>query len=397
MSEQATQGAPASFAAPPEVATLERRASMAGVVGIVVSAIGWWMDPEEFYLSYLAGWLLWLGVALGAVAILYLTHLARGRWGMLIRRMLEAAAKTLPLLALLFIPVVLGMEHLYKWARPAEVAASELLQHKAPYLNKTGFIARAVAYFLIWIGCSWSLIRMSEKQDETGDPTLSRKMRTWAAPCLGLLSLSATFASFDWLMSLDPYWFSSLFGVYFLGGHGVSAFSFIILMALFLARREPLQAYFTRTQFHDYGKFLLAFVMLWAYFSISQYLIIWMGNLPEETLWFAERNRGGWQWVSLVLVLLHFFLPFLLLLSADLKRKARTLANVAVLLLVVRWLDLYWLSAPTFHHHLSFHWTNLTTVVGIGGLWLALFFRQLRRQPLLPIRDHNVQEAFLND
>lgn len=397
MSAQQNSGLSASYDAPAEVGRLEQRALIAGVAGLLVSAVGWWLQPDEFFLAYLVGWLLSLALALGCTTVLYLTHIARGSWGMIIRRTLEAASRTIPVLAVLFVPILFGLDRLYLWADPAAVAGNELLQHKEPYLNITGFILRAVLYFAIWGGCAGVLSRLSLRQDRTGDHSLSRKMRTLSAPFLGILALTATFASFDWLMSLDPFWFSSIFGIYFLGGMGVSAFAFIILIGLYLSQRPPLERYFTRTHFHDYGKFLLAFVMLWAYFAISQYLLIWMGNLPEETVWFAERNRGGWQWVSLFLVLLHFFLPFLMLLSADLKKSARNLAWVAALMLVVRWLDLYWQAAPTFHHHLSFHWLDVTTVIGVGGLWLAYFFRQLRQRPLLPLNDHNVQEAFFND
>ena len=198
-------------------------------------------------------------------------------------------------------------------------------------------------------------------------------------------------------MSLDAHWFSSIYGVYFLGGIGVSAFAFLILIATILARHEPLKPLFTRQHFHDYGKFLLAFVMLWTYFVISQLLIIWSANLPEEVGWYLERNRGGWEYLSIAIGLLHFALPFLILLSADVKKHARRLSGVAILLIVMRWVDLYWQVAPNFHHHITLHWLDITTVLGVGGLWLALYFRQLDRAPLLPRNAPRLKEILTDD
>jgi hypothetical protein len=383
-----------SFAAPRDLVDgLGRKAMIAATIGVLASAAGIFLDFDQFVRSYLVAWLVAVGISLGCLAILMIDHLAGGRWGLIIRRTTEAAASMLPFLGLLMVPILLGLPSLYSWARPEVVAADPLIAQKTAYLNVPFFVGRAIGYFVIWSGFAWLLVSRSHKQDETGDELLAQRMRAIAAPGLGILALTATFASIDWIMSLDPHWFSSLFGIYFLGGVGVSGFAFVILIASMLARREPLKGLFTRLHFHDYGKFLLAFVMLWTYFAISQLLIIWMGNLPEEITWYIHRTEGGWEWVSIAIGLLHFALPFLILLSADIKKKARRLASVALLLIFMRWVDLYWQTAPTFHHHLTIHWLDLATLLGVGGVWLFLFLRQLGKHDLLPRNAPRLEEV----
>jgi len=381
------------WAPPADLGRLERWGWISGLAGGVASAAGYFLAPQQFFQSYLVSWLLWLGVAAGCLGILMLHHLSGGAWGLMIRRVLEAAAVTLPALALLFVPILMGIDQLYSWAGP-EAAVDELIQQKAAYLNVPAFALRALFYLALWSLLALALRRLSKRQDETGDVALFRRMQTVAAPGLGLYALTATFAAIDWIMSLDPHWYSSIFGIYFLGGHGVTALAFVVPVALFLARREPMKGVFRPLHFHDYGKLLLAFVMLWTYFAISQLLIIWSANLPEEVTWYLARNEGGWQWVSILLGIFHFALPFLLLLSRDLKRSARALSVVALLLLAMRWVDLYWQTAPTFHPHgPSPHWLDVATLLGVGGIWFALFVRNLRRSPLLPVQDPYLEEA----
>ncbi len=392
MSERSTWSAPA------ELAQLERKLWMIGGAGALLSILGALLDRAQAVQSYLVAWLLWAGVAFGCFAVMVLHHLSRGGWGLMVRRVFEAATKTMPLLAILFVPVLLGLPHLYSWADPEAVAASEYLQQKTNYLNASFFTLRFVAYFVILGGLGWLICRRSLEQDATGDPRLARRMQRLAGPSLGIYVLVATLAAVDWIMSLDPLWYSSLFGVYFVGGHGVSAFAFVILAALWLSKRQPMSRVFTHRHFHDYGKLLFAFVMLWAYFALSQLLIIWSGNLAEEITWYFERIQGGWKYLGMALGLLHFGLPFLLLLSRNLKRDARRLAIVAALLLVLRWVDLYWQVGPAFHHGgLALHWLDLTTVVGLGGIWLAAVARFLGRHSLLPINDPHLEEALPGD
>lgn len=383
-----------SWNPPAELAQLERRFWIIGLIGVALSLVGALLDRSQFFQSYLVAWLLFLGIAFGSLAVLSLHHLSSGGWGLMVRRVFESAAKTIPALGVLFVPVLLGLSHIYRWADPAEVAAHEAIAQKAHYLNPTFFTIRFVAYIAILGGLAWLLGRLSVRQDETGDPKLARKMQNLAGPTLGIYVLVSTLAAVDWIMSLDPLWYSSLFGVYFIGGHGVSAFAFVIPIALWLARREPMSRAFNKRHFHDYGKLLFAFVMLWAYFAVSQLLIIWSGNLAEEVTWYLERIYGGWKTVGVLLAVLHFALPFLVLLSRNVKRDGRRLATVAFLLLAMRWVDLYWQIGPAFHHDgFSVHWLDLTTVVGVGGVWMALFLRNLGRHSLLPVNDPNLPEA----
>jgi len=376
---------------------LGRRALIIGALGAAACVIGAFVDLDQLARSYLVAWLVAVGISLGCLIILMIDHLAGGRWGLVIRRTTEAAAGTLPILAVLMVPILVALPRIYSWAQPGVLADDPLLAHKALYLNPAFFTVRAAIYFTLWSGLAWLLIRWSRQQDETGDEILAQRMRAVAAPGLGLVSLTATFASFDWIMSLDPLWFSSIFGIYFLGGIGVSGFAFVILLANLLSRQEPLRGLFTRLHFHDYGKFLLAFVMLWTYFAISQLLIIWMGNLPEEITWYLDRTRGGWEWLSIVIALLHFALPFLILLSADIKKKSRRLAAVALLLIGMRWVDLYWQIAPSFQEQLTIHWLDITTVLVVGGLWLFMFFRLLGQRSLLPLNAPRIQEVLKGD
>ena len=387
----------ARYAAPAALDRVQRRALVAGGAGILLCALGFFLDRPAFYRAWLVGWTYWLGIALGCLAIMMLHHLTRGAWGLVARRVLEAAGRTLPVLALLFVPLLFGLQELYPWARP-EAAADHLLQAKAAYLNVPFFVARAALYFVIWGGFAFILSRLSRRQDETGDLQLTRRMQLLASAGIVLYCLAASFASVDWLMSLQPHWFSTIYGVYFLGGQGISALAFLIVVALFLWRREPMSEVLSPGHFHDWGKLLLAFVMLWTYFSFSQFLIIWSGNLPEEITWYAARTRGGWQWLAIALALFHFALPFVLLLSRDLKRRPQRLAAVAGWMLVMRWLDLVWQVEPAFSpERFTFHWLYLAAPLAVGGLWVAAWAAELKRRPLLPLRDPWLPEALAHD
>jgi hypothetical protein len=396
MSEARVDRDGSSWAPPADLSGLERKAWWAAAFGAAASVGALLVDRTQFLQSYLVAWLFWIGLTLGCLAIMMLHHLSGGGWGLMVRRILEAATRTLPTLALLFVPVLLGLGELYPWARP-EAAGDELIQHKAAYLNPLAFTIRSLLYLAVWTLFAWMLGRLSLAQDRSPESGLLRRMRMIAAPGLALYCLLASFAGIDWLMSLDPHWYSSIFGVYFIVGHGVTAFAFVIVMALYLSRREPMIGVFKPRHFHDYGKLLLAFVMIWTYIAISQLLIIWSGHLPEEIGWYLERGRGGWRFVSVALALFHFLLPFLLLLSRDLKRNARLLSYVAVIVLGMRWVDLYWLAAPTFGHGLAPHWLDAATMVGVGGVWCAIFARQLQRRPLLPVGDPELAEAIAHE
>jgi hypothetical protein len=378
----------------PSLRGVQRRLLLAGAAGGVLSLVGLWSDPAQFFQSYLTGYMFVLGLTLGCLALGMVHQLSGGAWGVVIRRPIGAAARVLPVMTALFLPILFGLHHLYEWTDADVVARDELLQHKQLYLNTPFFIARAAFYFLIWNGLSYFLNAWSLEQDRTGDPRLARRMQVLSAGGLVGYGLTITFASFDWLMSLEPHWFSTIYGVLIIGGQGLSAIAFLIVVLVWLSRRPPLQAIVVPAHFNDLGNLMLAFVMLWAYFSFSQYLIIWSGNLPEEIAWYVHRLQTGWREIGVALVVFHFAVPFVLLLSRFVKRNASTILRVAAGVLVLRLVDLFWLIAPEFHRDgVSVSWLDVVLPVSLAALWLGCFVRQLRGRAILPLYDPQFDEA----
>jgi len=378
----------------PDLRRLQRPLLVAGIAGLGVSAIGGLFNPTQFFQSYLMAYMLCLGTTLGCLALGMVHQLSGGAWGVVLRRPIGAAIRVLPLLTLLFLPIVFGMGRLYVWTHADAVAASELLQHKRPYLNVPFFLARAALYFLVWNGISQVLNRWSLEQDRTGDPRIARRMQRLSAGGLVAYGLTITFASFDWLMSITPDWYSTIFGVLIIGGQGVSALAFLIVAIAWLNRRPPLDRIIMPEHFHDAGNLMLAFVMLWAYFSFSQYLIIWAGNLPLEISWYQHRLQTGWRFIGIALVLFHFAVPFLILLSRRVKRRSTTLARVALAILAARLVDLFWLIAPDFHRDgVSVSWLDVLLPVSLVSLWLGTFVWQLRGRAILPVHDPEFDET----
>jgi hypothetical protein len=378
----------------PELAPRQRQLLMAGGVGLAVSLVGLFFNPTQFLQSYLMAYMFVLGIALGCLALGMVHQLSGGAWGVVIRRPIGAAARTLPLLTLLFLPIALGMRHLYVWTDASLVAHDEVLQHKHVYLNVPFFLIRAAIYFAVWNALSYFLNAWSLEQDETGDPRIARRMQRLSAGGLLAYGLTITFASFDWLMSLEPHWFSTIYGVLILGGQGLSALAFLIAVLVWLSRRPPLDDIIAPEHFHDLGNLMLAFVMLWAYFAFSQYLIIWSGNLPEEIAWYLHRLQTGWRFVGLSLVLFHFVAPFCLLLSRAVKREAQMIVKVALGVLIVRLVDLFWLIAPEFHTAgVWVSWLDVVLPLSLTAIWLGYFVWQLRGRAILPMHDPQFDEA----
>lgn len=388
---------------PTEANRYQQRALVVGLAAAVLLVLGIFLPPtmgggvEQFFRSYLLAFVFWVGISVGCLALLMLQHLTGGAWGMVIRRVLEAGTRTLPLLLILFIPLVFGLNHVYEWVHPehiAEPAARKLVEAKVKYLNVTFFLIRAVVYFAVWSALMFLLNKWSGEQDRTADRRTGRSMQKLSGPGLVLLVLTVTFASIDWVMSLEPEWFSTIFGLIFVIGWVLTAFSFVIAVIVLLAGRKPMEGVINPSHLHDLGKLLLAFVMIWAYFNFSQYLIIWSGNIPEETKWYLHRTRGGWGWIAVIVVLFHFALPFLLLLSRDLKRNARKLALIALVVFIMRFIDLFWIITPTFRgEHLGLSFMDIAAPLALGGLWVAFFVWQLKKRQLLPINDPYLEPA----
>jgi len=373
---------------------LKRYSLMAGGVALVATIFGAFTDPGQFYKSYLTAILYWIGLPLGSLGIMSLHHLVGGGWGFSIQRILEAASRTLPIFLLLFIPIFFGMKELYIWADPEIMAADAILKHKEPYLNVTGYWLRVVIFFGLWSIFIFTINNWSKKQDETGDPAISDNLRKLAGPSLLLYFLTVTFASFDWGMSLDPHWFSTIYGFVFAMGQAVTTMAFAAIILNQIVSLEPLAGFVKKQHFHDIGNLLLAFISLWAYVNLSQFLIIWSGNLPEEIPWYIHRMNHGWGQLGLFVVIFHFVAPFALLLLRRNKRSSVILAKIAMLVMVVRFLDMFWLIAPNFFPNgLHVHWLDFTAPIAIGGIWLTLFSDQLQRRALLPIKDPRLQSA----
>ena len=378
----------------PDLRRLQRPLLVAGIAGLIVSALGGLFNPTQFFQSYLMGYMLCLGTTLGCLALGMVHQLSGGAWGVVLRRPIGGAVRVLPLLTLLFLPILFGMSRLYIWTHADVVAADEVLQHKRLYLNVSFFVARAALYFLVWNGISYYLNAWSLEQDRTGDPRIARRMQRLSAGGLVAYGLTITFASFDWLMSITPHWYSTIFGVLIIGGQGLSALAFLILAITWLSRRPPLDRIIMPEHFHDAGNLMLAFVMLWAYFSFSQYLIIWAGNLPAEISWYQHRLQTGWRAIGVALVIFHFVVPFLVLLSRQAKRTSTSLAQIAILVLAARVVDLFWLIAPDFHRNgFSISWLDILLPFSLAAIWLAAVVWQLRGRAILPVHDPEFDET----
>jgi hypothetical protein len=369
-------------------------AVVAGLAGVAGSVLGYWLSPVAFFRSYLIVFLFWLGFALGPIGILGLQYVTGGRWGVVIRRPLEAAAATLPLMAVLFVPLALGLHEIYEWTNQDIVAHDIVLQRKAGYLNERFFMVRAVVYFGVWITLSNLLCNLSLRQDVEPGAEIERKLQLVGRATLVAYGLTMTFAAVDWAMSVDAHWFSHIYGLRIIGGQILTAFAFVVAIAVILERRGPLGTFIAPNRFHDLGNLMLAFVMLWAYFELSQFLIIWSADLPEETSFYIRRLSAGWGIYGSLLVVFHFAVPFVVLLSRPVKRSPGRLAAVALFLLLMRAADVYWQIAPSFRDaSLLPHWVLVALLVGMGGIWLAAYVRQLAAHPLLPVTDTTLLEA----
>lgn len=378
----------------PYLNRIQISALIIGIITLLLSLFEAFANTQQFYQSYLFSFLFWLGLSLGCLGWLGLHHLVGGGWGFAIQRLLEAGTRTLPLMALLFIPLYFGMHEIYIWSRPEIVANDAILLDKSIYLNIPFFWVRALVYFSTWFGFAFFLNKWSKMQDETGDVNLTRKMVRLCGPLLVFYVLTMTFASFDWGMSLEPHWFSTIYGFLFVVGQGLAAMAFMVIMAYTLAKREPLSRVFKPKHFHDYGNLMFAFILLWAYMSFSQFLIIWTGNLPEEIPWYLRRIKGGWEVLAVGLVLFHFIVPFFLLLMRFFKKRAELLFKIAIFMIFMRMVDLFWYIAPAFHpEKLTINWLDIILPVSMGGIWLAYYIQQLKKRALIPLYDPRVKEA----
>src|SRR6204780_1265048 len=391
------------FTPPPVVKRLGQRLMVAGVVLAAISiALAFWR-PDEFYRAYLLAFMDWLGVALGSMAIIMIRHLTGGGWGVVIRRLQGAAMRTLPGLSVLFIPILIAVsqKRMYPWAMPLASVSDEpirelLTKHSfitQSYLNFHGFLIRAIIYFVIWNVLSFLLSKWSIEGDSPKARDNSDRFKAVSGPGLILYGFTISFAAIDWIMSLDPTWISTIFGLIILIGEVLSAMAFAVVIERVLFDYKPMSEMLIPDFVHDHGKWMLAFTMVWAYFNFSQWLIIWAGNLPSEITFYLTRINNGWQAVAVFLVIFGFAVPFAMLLSRPFKRNIRKLVWLAVWVLIIRYVDLFWIIEPNFSKALTVTLADVVVPIAIGGIWLWLFFRNLAALPLLPAYDQDAHEV----
>jgi len=388
--------------APPIVKRISTIALIVGVIAALISGALAFIKPDEFFRAYLLSFMDWLGVALGSMAILMIRHLTGGGWGTVIRRILGAAMRTLSLLAVLFIPMLVAVYQgrLYPWAMPlGSISEGYIREHLEKhsfvrsYLNPSGYLIRAIIYFAIWNLLSFLLSLWSKQTDSAGAPNNSQRFKTVAGPGLILYALTISFAAIDWVMSLDPTWISTMFPLIILIGEVLSAMCFAVIVERILFDYKPMSELLKPNFVHDHGKWMLAFTMVWAYFSFSQWLIIWAGNLPTEITFYLRRINNGWGYVALSLVIFGFAFPFGTLLSRPYKKNIRKLARLAVLMLVMRYIDLFWIIEPNFSKTFTVTVADIVLPFAIGGIWLWYFFRNLASLPLIPAYDTDAHEV----
>jgi hypothetical protein len=392
------------LSAPPIVRTIGQRALIVGLVFSLAALALAFIRPDEFYRGYLLGYMDWLGVALGSMAIVMIRHLTGGGWGTVIRRVLGAAMRTLPYMAVLFIPIIIAvLQHrMYPWLMaPGAIQDAHIREHlerhsfiKGAYLNSTGFILRAILYLAIWNLLSFLLSKWSKQTDKPSAPDNTQKFKVVAGPGLILYAFTITFAVIDWVMSLDPSWISTIFGLIILAGQLISAICFAIVVERILVDYKPMSEMLRSDFVHDHGKWTLTFIMLWAYFSFSQWLIIWAGNLPNEITFYLKRITHGWGYVAVFLALFHFCIPFVILLSRPFKRDIRRLVWLAVWLLFMRFVDLFWIIEPNFSTNFRVTIADIVVPIAIGSVWIFFFCRNLASLPMLPVYDVSANDVF---
>jgi hypothetical protein len=387
----------------PELATIppghpwNRLPAIAGVialVGAIACAILGAANPKQFFFSWLASFMFFLSLTLGGLFFVLIQYASQGGWGIVVRRIGETVFATLPAMAALFVPLLFGLHDLYEWTVPGAADHDALLRWKAPYLNVPFFLIRAALFFGIWSFIALLYYRGSRGQDASGDPAVSARLRRLAGPALIVLALTQTFAAIDWIMSLTPHWYSTMFGVYFFAGSFVGFIALLSVVVPAMRGAGLLDTVITAEHLHDLGKFLFAFTAFWAYIAFSQFFLVWYANLPEETIWFKPRIEGSWLPVSLLLMAGHFGVPFLFLMGRTVKRRGATLAAGGAWVLAMHFIDLYWQVMPTLHPE-GFRPSllDVAAFLTVGGCFVAAASWLMRRQALVPLGDPRLAES----
>ncbi len=359
-----------------------------GIAGLVLCAVSMLWNRSGAVQSYLFAYLYWFSFTIGCLGMLLMNNVVGGRWGIVTRRFSEAGIKTLLPMIVLFIPILLGMKDLYSWTNGAVVQHDSILQHRAGYLNTPFFIIRTVIYFLVWVWLGYTLNRYSKKLEQTGEQTWIDRMTRVSAPGLLLFTFLGSFAFIDWIMSIDPHWYSTVYAANILVGQVLQGFALVIIGIVLVSRKIPMEEYVTPQLLLDLGNMTFAFIILWAYHSLSQLIIVWPGNLPAEITWYLDRTRGGWNYFAIAIALLLFTLPFLLLLSRTRKKNPSGILRIAIIIVIAKAIDLFWTVEPSFRPQgAAVYWSDLFAFVGIGGIWLFVYLANLRGRSILPLHD----------
>jgi len=369
-------------------------AGSVALLGVVVCAILGYANPKQFLFSWLVSFLFFLSLALGGLFFVLIQYASQGGWGVVLRRIGETTFATIPVMAVLFIPVLLGLHDIYSWSVPGAAEQDALLRWKAPYLNVPFFLIRAAIFFACWSFIALVYYQRSRGQDETGDPAVSARLRRFAGPSIIVLALTQTFASVDWIMSLTPHWYSTMFGVYFFAGSFVGFIALLSVVAVAMRRAGLLDTVITPEHLQDIGKLLFGFTAFWAYIAFSQFFLMWYANLPEETIWYKARLEGSWKIISILLMAGHFGVPFFYLMGYAVKRRGWTLALGGAWLLAMHFIDIYWLVMPTLHPEgLRPSLLDIAALLAVGGTFVAAASWLMRRQALVPVRDPRIAES----
>lgn len=365
-----------------------------GAVGLIASLVGYFLDADQFFFSYLVSFVFFTGIALAALLMVMLHHITRSSWGVLVRRISESFTANIWIWGIFLIPVILGIHNLYHWSHEEAVIADKILKGKSGYLNTPFFIARQFIYFAIWGYLGYKLHKVSVEMDKTGDWGLTTLLRKVSAPGIPLFALTLAFASFDWLMSLDPHWFSTMFGVYFFSISFQSFWPIMILLIFFMQSRGILKNTIRQVHIYDLGAWFFAFTIFYAYIAFSQFLLIYYANLPEETLWYFHRLEGSWKFIAYGLLICRFAIPFLVLLNREAKKNRKVLGAVSILVLAIHFAEIYWIAMPVLYEHgIHFSWMDVTTFLGLGGVFFGLFFRTFKKHDMVPVNDPKLDEC----
>ncbi len=365
-----------------------------GVSGLVLSAVAYFIDSRQFFHSYLVAFTFWTSIGLGGLFFIMMHYLTNATWSVVIRRLSENIMMVLPFMAVFTLPILFGMGELYDWSHADVVQADKLLAGKSGYLNVPFFVIRIILYFAVWTFLGRYLYKLSLKQDAGHNDSLTTKATRISAPGMILFAVTITFASFDLLMSLDAHWYSTIFGVYIFSGSFLGFLCFVTLIIIMFRKNGILEQSITFEHFHDLGKLIFAFVIFWAYMAFSQYFLIWYGNIPEETIWFLHRWEGSWKIITLIIVFGHFVVPFFTLIPMAAKRNMTVMKVMGLWILLMHWMDIYWIVMPSLHHHgVHLSWMDISTFAGIGGMFIWLFWRRICSSSLVPINDPRLQKS----